>query len=159
MKIKKYIARSLKYLLKLVLLFAVLFTIMDLTGTSTLPADNFFAAFFGSMRGQIFTAIVLVWCIYYPKFEFVTREYCVDMSARRATIMEAMQSLGMNLATEGEDVMIFRSASGLSRLWQMNEDAVEIRKTENGVVISGSRKNVANAMYKIKLYAEREDNE
>ena len=55
--------------------------------------------------------------------------------------------------------MIFRSASGLSRLWQMNEDAVEIRKTANGVVISGSRKNVANAMYKIKLYAEREDNE
>ena len=159
MKTRKYIARAFKYLLKLVLLFAVLFTIMHFTGTSTLSADNFFADFFGSTRGQIFTAIVLLWCIYYPKFEYITREYAVDMSARRSSIMEAMQSLGMNLATEGEDVMIFRSASGLSRLWQMNEDAVEIRKTDNGVVISGSRKNVANAMYKIKLYAEREDNE
>ena len=73
------------------------------------------------------------------------------------SINEAMQSLGMALVEEREDAMVFRATNKLSRAWQMWEDAVEVRTSANGgIEVAGSRKNVSNALFKIKLYAERE---
>ncbi len=157
MKSKRYLIRSAKYLVKISLLITLLFVGMHLTGTLNVPGDVFVSEFFGSTKGQLFLALILVWSAIYPKVEYITEEYCVDLDARRKDVMEAMHSLGMNLETEGEGVMVFRSKNGLSRLWQMFEDSVEIRKTPRGIEISGSRRNVANAKFKIRLYAERED--
>lgn len=154
---KKYILRAVKYLIRLTLLFAVLFGVMLATNTTTLSAENFFADFFGQTKGQIFTAIVLIWCAFYPRVEFIAMPVGIRLGDHRANIVEAMQSLGMTLVEEGDDKMVFRSASPLSRAWQMWEDAVEVRTSANGgIEVAGSRKNVSNALFKIKLYAERE---
>ncbi len=157
MKSKRYLIRSAKYFVKLSLLITLIFVVMHLTETLYVSSDVFVSEFFGSLRGQLFLAALLLWCAIYPKVEYVTEEYSVDLEARRRDVMEAMQSLGMNLATEGDGLMVFRCASGLKRMWQMYEDAVEIRATSRGIEISGSRKNVANAKFKIRLYAEREN--
>ena len=157
MKSTKYLIRSVKYFVKISALVALIFVAMHLTGTLNVPSEAFISEFFGSTKGQLFLALVLVWSAIYPKVEYVTEEYNVDLDARRRDVIEAMRSLGMNLAVEGEGMMVFRSASGLSRLWQMFEDSVEIRKTSRGVEISGSRKNVANAKFKIRIYSEREN--
>ena len=159
MNIGKYTLRSAKYLLKLCVLFAVLFTIMQLTGTSTLSTENFFAEFYGSTRGQLFCAIVLVWCIYYPKVEFISQSVPVRYGESRDSVVEAMNSLGMVLTGEDENGMTFRSGNMLVRLWQMFEDEVTVKGTTRGIEISGSRKSVANASFKIKLYMERNTNE
>ena len=154
---KKYILRAVKYLIRLVLLFCVLFGVMLATGTTTLSAENFFAEFFGQTKGQIFTAIVLIWCAFYTRVEFIAMPVGIRLGDHRANIIEAMQSLGMTLTEESNETMTFRSASPLSRAWQMWEDAVEVRTTANGgIEVAGSRKNVSNALFKIKLYAERE---
>ena len=154
---KKYIWRAVKYLIRLMLLFTVLFGIMLATGTTTLSAENFFSDFFGSQRGQIFAGIVLIWCIFYPRVEFIAMPVGIRLADHKRNIVEALQSLGMTLAEEREDALVFRATSPLSRAWQMWEDAVEVRTSANGgIEVAGSRKNVSNALFKIKLYAERE---
>ena len=154
---KKYIWRAVKYFIRLMLLFVVLFGIMLATNTTTLSAENFFAEFFGSQRGQIFTAIVLIWCMFYPRVEFVAMPIGIRLTDHKSSINEAMQSLGMALVEDREDAMVFRATNKLSRAWQMWEDAVEVRTSANGgIEVAGSRKNVSNALFKIKLYAERE---
>lgn len=153
----RYILRAFKYFIKLMILLVIIFALMVWSGTSTFTFDNFFAQFFGSVRGQIFSAIVLIWCAYYPRVEFITRKVTVNFEAHRSDIIEAMHSAGLSLTSEQNGVLRFRSASLARRLWQMWEDAVELRPTADGVEISGSRRNIANVEYKIKLYSERDD--
>lgn len=151
----KYILRAFKYFVKLILLFVVLFALMVWSGTSSFTFDDFFAQFFGSLRGQIFSAIVILWCAYYPRVEFVKHTVKVDFAASRQQIIEAMHSAGMSLTSERDGVLRFRSASLARRVWQLWEDCVEMTVASDSVTLSGSRRNLGAVEYKIRAIAEQ----
>lgn len=65
---KTYIVRSLKYLVWLLLLFTLVFTLMLATGTSRADAGRDLAELFGSQRGRLMLAVIVVVAAFYPKF-------------------------------------------------------------------------------------------
>ena len=67
---KTYIVRSLKYLVWLLLLFTLVFTLMLATGTSRADAGRDLAELFGSQRGRLMLAVIVVVAAFYPKFGF-----------------------------------------------------------------------------------------
>ncbi len=163
----KYIIRSIKYLAKLVVLLGVIFVLMQLSGTSTLGAEGGFAAFweqfFGSMKGRLFAAAVVVWSAVYPHVEYVRRHSGYDLGKRKDAIIKAFEAGGMipaeveTGAAAGER-MVFRGASFLRRLWWLGEDRVTLtRSASGGFEIEGPRRFVSEAQHRIPRYVENEN--
>ena len=69
----RYTLRAVKYFVKLLILLAVIFCLMSLSGTTVFSAENFMAEFFSTTRGRIFSAAVVIWCALYPKVEYISR--------------------------------------------------------------------------------------
>ena len=80
---KTYIVRSLKYLVWLLLLFTLVFTLMLATGTSRADAGRDLAELFGSQRGRLMLAVIVVVAAFYPKFGFARRTVAADFTGDR----------------------------------------------------------------------------
>lgn len=153
----KYFTRWIKYLVKMALLIALLLFFMILSETSTLTFDNFAAEFFGSLKGQLFMAVVFVWSLFYPATEYISRHMGYDMAAERGAIVKAFDRGGMALAEDTGGRMVFRSESRLKRLLRLGEDAVTVTPgPTGGFTVEGPRRWVGDAVQRIPGYVEME---
>jgi hypothetical protein len=160
----KYFIRAVKYLVKIVVLLALLFFLMQWSGTSSLATEGglagFFKAFWASSNGKLFSAVLLVWCAIYPAVEFKTRYLNYNLGERKAAIIKALHAGNMTLARENGDNWMVFIGSLPRRLWWLGEDAVTItRNPEGGIDIEGPRRFVMEAQHRIPNYvaAEREN--
>lgn len=143
---KKNLIRSLKYILQLVVLFGVLFTLMKLSGTAN---DESFAEVFSSTRGILLLAAIILLAVFYPRFGFATRVVKADIAADREKIFQVMHMGGYSLESEQDGVMIFR-AGGLRRAMMLWEDGITVASDDNYITISGIRKQVVKAEFRLK---------
>ncbi len=159
MLIGKYILRSVKYLVKLLILFAVLFAFMMWSNTSTLNFDNWeslVASYFDTAKGWLFIAVVAVWCAVYPKVEFVTRHADYDMREGRDVIIKVFRMGRMTLANETDGRMVFRGESIGRRLWFLWDEKVTVtRNAAGGFDMEGIRRFVGEAQQRIPGYMEQ----
>lgn len=150
--------RSVKYLVKLLILFAILFALMMWSETSTLTFDNwesFFASYFGTTKGWLFTAVVIIWSAVYPKVEFVSRHANYDMREGKDAILRAFDAGKMVLADETDGKMVFHGESAGRRLWFLWDDAVTVtRNPAGGFDMEGPRRFVGEAQQRIPGYME-----
>ncbi len=157
----KYILRAVKYLVKLLILFAILFAFMMWSETSTLNFDNwdsFFAGYFGTVKGWLFTAVVIVWSAVYPKVEFVKRHSNYDMREGREVIIKVFKMGRMVPADETDGKMVFRGESIGRRLWFLWDDAVTVtRNPAGGFDMEGPRRFVGEAQQRMPGYMEMKD--
>lgn len=89
---KTYIVRSLKYLVWLLLLFTLVFTLMLATGTSRADAGRDLAELFGSQRGRLMLAVIVVVAAFYPKFGFARRTVAADFTGDRELILSTFRA-------------------------------------------------------------------
>lgn len=150
--------RSAKYLVKLLILFVILFAFMMWSETSALSFESiegFFASYFGTTKGWLFTAVVLVWSAVYPKVEFVTRHMDYDMSEGKDSIIKAFGMGRMMLADETEGKMVFRGESIGRKLWFLWDEAVTVtRNAAGGFDMEGPRRFVGEAQQRIPGYMD-----
>lgn len=151
----KYISRSVKYLIKLVILLAVLFAFMLWSETSTLTTENFVDAFFGSLKGQLLIAVLLVWAALYPKVEFVSRHMSSGLDENRNAVVKAFAAGGMAPEIEEPGKIVFRGQSTGRRIWFLGDDAVTVTANPaGGFDMEGPRKFVGEAVSRIPAYIE-----
>lgn len=159
----KYLFRSVKYLVKLALLLAAIFFLMRWSNTSNLPTDSwegFFASYFSTWRGWLFTVAIVVWCALYPHIEFIRRSVGGNLWEDKLPIIKALNAGGMILAEETETRMVFRAESPVRKLWWMGDDAVTITRTEAGSLeIEGPRRFVMEAAQRIPTYIKSSNGE
>lgn len=154
----RYTLRAVKYFVKLLILLAVIFCLMSLSGTTVFSAENFMAEFFSTTRGRIFSAAVVIWCALYPKVEYISRFIPdVDVQRNRPQIISAFEAAGMRLESRTDRQLVFRAGTVLRRTVQMWEDAVEVTAAEGGIVIEGNRRAIAATEFRIKLYTENDN--
>ncbi len=160
----KYTIRAVKYLFKIVVLLAIIFTLMNVSGTSNIESTggiaDFFRSFIATSRGQIFVAAVVVWCAIYPAVEFRRRHLAYDMHKRRGAIIKALGAGGMTLASDDGERMVFRGEGMVRRAWWLGEEAVTITPTsDGGIEVEGPRRFVMEAEHRIPNYvaAEKEN--
>ncbi|MBR4964031.1 MAG: hypothetical protein IKZ32_01610 [Alistipes sp.] len=151
---KKYIIRSVKYLLLLCVLYFVLLWISSVT-SYTEPVDmwTLFKAQLESERGPWLVAAFIGLAIFYPRFGFmrVVVDDC-HVEDDRIRIDNAMAAYGYKFEGQRGDVLVYRAEGLFKRLTLMFEDEIEVRKVASGVEIVGIRRTTARVVYQLRSY-------
>ncbi len=154
----RYTLRAVKYFIRLSILLAFIFMLMVVSGTAGFSTDDFFTEFFSSRRGMVFSVVMVLWCVIYPKVEYVSREIDgVRIDGDRPRIIAAFEAAGFRLESRSDTRLVFRAASLFRRVLLLWEDAVTVSAAGRGVVVEGSRKAVAETGFRIKLYTEQDN--
>ncbi len=143
---KKYFVRAAKYIVQLTVLFAVLFTLMKLTGTAT---HDGFSDIFASARGIAMLATLFLLSFLYPVFGFVSRTVKADIAADRDKIIQALAMCGYDLDSESDGSMLFRAGTA-KRVMLLWEDGITIARDDNYITMSGVRSQVVKAEFRLK---------
>lgn len=144
---KNHIVHSLKYLLKLCVLFAILFALMKAGGWATTES---FSEVLLSTRGIMLCVAVLILAGFYPKFGFVTRRVQADMDADRDKILKVFDMGDYGVVTDEENRMTLRARGMLKRVTSVGEDPVTVTRDGDAILISGLRKEVVKAEYRLR---------
>lgn len=152
----RYIRRAAGYFIKLLLLVALLYLLMFLTGTARVSAELFFREMFSTPRGWLLFGALAALAAFYPKFGYIGRTVAADISADRESIIKAFHADNYILVSEESGVsMTFRAGSVWRRFWMTFDDKVTVAAQEEGrVVIEGIRKEVVHAEFRINTYID-----
>ena len=145
---KQHIIRSAVYFLRLAALLAALFALMHFTGTGapgSSPTDVF-----TTQRGWMLIAAVVALAVFYPSFGYVDRRVKADLQTDREKILRVFHMGGYGLAQDEGDRLVFRTQSTAKRLANLGQDAVTVTRDGEGIVISGLRKEVVKAVFRLE---------
>lgn len=160
MSAKTYILHSIKYFFKLIALIIIIYLLLFVTKTARVSAEYFVSELWTSPKGLTMLAVIAALAAFYPKFGFVKRSIGANITEDREGILAAFHASNYALTDEvpGES-MTFRAAALTKKLMTAFDDKVTITATEEGIVIDGSRKEVAHAEFRINTYLHSRENE
>lgn len=148
---KKYLLRSVKYLVTLCLLWAALMWIKLTYEQLPITYWELAQLYFSGWKGQMMAVMVVVLSATYPYFGFVKREVVASIALDKEQIVSAMATAGLTLCSQTAQVLTFK-ASGLQRLTLLFEDDVTVEQVGEKVVISGHRRTVIRAVIRLEGY-------
>lgn len=134
---KRYIIRSVKYFLYLIIIMTLLLAILVLLGLAEAdPAEIFVGGYSSYWKiGLAFLALAAI----YPRFGYSKNEIISGVELK-PLILSVMDSRGYKLRSEEGDTMVFIKRSPLDRALRMWEDAITFTRTESGYDIEGHTK-------------------
>ncbi len=118
------------------------------TGTSRADAGRDLAELFGSQRGRLMLAVIVVVAAFYPKFGFARRTVAADFTGDRELILSTFRANGFSLVREQDGTMVFRASSPLKRALLLWEDRIAVTDAGGSVVLDGIRKEVVKAEFR-----------
>lgn len=147
---KTYIVRAVKYLFWLILLFALIFVLMLVSGTTKGNPEESLRLLFGSSRGALMIAVMILVALAYPKFGYIRRRFAVDQAANRDTIIEAFARGRYYLQSERDGRMVFRTDSTVKKLRTLWEDAITVEPDPGGFTLEGNRREAVVIAYRLE---------
>lgn len=148
---KKYLLRSVKYLVTLCLLWAALMWIKLTYEQLPISYMDLVKLYFSNWNGQVMAVMVVLLSATYPYFGFVKREVVATIALDKEQIISAMATSGLTICSQTTDKLTFK-ASGLQRLTLLFEDEVTVEQCGEKVVISGHRRTVIRAVIRLEGY-------
>ncbi len=149
----RYLIRSVKFLVALLVLYVAAVWLMSVMGASMLSVRDTIFVMFQTLRGQLLVAAIIVWVAIYPKVGYVKRECIADFDADKEQITTAFVVSGYELVAQDENEVRYRASNILSRLRLLFEDEVVVRRVESGnIEIEGVRRTVALVMMRLNGY-------
>ena len=137
---KKYIVRSVKYLVALCVLYVVLMMFMHhYNNTFGLTIEQRIQLMFSTWRGCGMIIATFGLALTYPFFGYVKRSFEGNIVADREQLNRAANFVGLELAQEGAEELVYR-AKGLRRLVMLFEDNVRVRQNGNEIEVEGLRR-------------------
>ena len=138
----KYLVRSLKYFVQLIVMLALFITVLVLLGFIDADINRMFVG--GASSVWKIAGIVAVFAAVYPRFGYTSRRIFAagDFAEASPSVMQEMAERGYVLEkTEGED-MSFRLKSPVAKATRLWEDRICMSRTMNGWEIEGPSKDV-----------------
>ncbi len=145
----RYFIRATKYLVRVIFIFVVVFTLMYLTGQSAISPDML-SEFFTSKETIIMMVVLLALVLVHPKLGYVKRSFDVDLSVNYDKVLNMFAVSGYSLECDDDEKMVFRATGSFNRFMLLGEDAIIIDKKAFPTTIEGNRKNVVRVMYRLK---------
>ena len=105
-------------------------------------------------RGLMLAAAVVVLSALYPRFGFMSRRVECDMVEDREQLLNAFSLSGFALKEESDSRMVFRADNLARRIVMLFEDEIVVEQYAQWVEITGIRRGVANAAYRLYLYMD-----
>lgn len=154
----RYLVRSVKYLLFLVVLYIGLMALMNYTNTLAMPLEDTLYAQTHTWRGWVMLGAVVLLSATYPLFGFIRREVRGHINTHHAQIVKAFEVAGFRLCEEDGQRMIFRAEGVLKRLSLLYEDEIHVSQQGDKIQIEGIRRGVAKVVYRLVAYIENGQN-
>ena len=152
----KYISRAGKYVLKMVVLLAIVFALMALTGMLNRSLNDVFNSLFNSLPGLILIGALIVFALLYPKMSFMKGGVRGDMTANREDIVNAFASANYVLASENGGRMVFRARTFGGKLLAQWDDAVVVTQEGRFIEMEGLKKVVSRVELRLNAYINKE---
>lgn len=137
--------RSVRYLLRIVVILAAVFAVMAATHMLEGGVDGMLDKMFHSPGGAILLCVLVALAAAYPYFAFTTLSIGGDITADRSAVAEVFRSIGYSPAGSDGGRMVFRADSAAKRLGAQWSDAITVWGEGGRIYMEGLRKNVARA--------------
>lgn len=151
---KRYIIRSLKYLVFISVLYLALVWLMSMTSYSVkVDMWTLLEAQLYSDKGLWLVVAFVALAVFYPRFGFMTsRVDGVSLEHDKVRLDNAMRLYGFEEVGAEDGALIYRAKGMVKRLMFMYEDRIEVREVDGGVEIKGIRRAVARIGYQLGAY-------
>lgn len=137
---KKYIIRSVKYLVALCVLYVALMAFMHhYNNPFGLTIEQRVQLMFDTWRGCGMIIATFVLALTYPFFGYVKRTFEGDIVADREQLNRAANFVGLELVSESGEELVYH-AKGLRRLVMLFEDTVRVRQCGSQIEVEGLRR-------------------
>ncbi len=144
---KDYFSRFIKYLIFVVLLFAVVYIILALTGYSRIPLADFGSYMIHDRGGWTIIIMVVVIAAIYP---IVTKSKTMTNPIPADDLVKMMEKVGYGkTGQEGETVYYFRPVKFGKRMMLKFDDIIKAEFVDDGIIFSGSRKSLLRSAHKV----------
>lgn len=138
----KYFIRSVKYFFYFAIITTLIISVLIIIGITDGNIDTMFRGGYSAIwKIAVFFALVAA---IYPKIGFASRRLYVS-----GTWEDVRNAASIHMAehsyipeSETDDSMTFRCRNTTSRISKMYEDAIILKKTDDGYVLEGLRKDV-----------------
>ena len=149
---KKYIVRSLKYLVALCVLYVVLMAFMHhYNNPFGLTIEQRVQLMFSTWRGCGMVIATFVLAATYPFFGYVKRTFEGDIVADREQLNRAADFVGLELVSESAEELVYH-AKGLRRLVMLFEDTVRVRQCGSQIEVEGLRRVAVRMAFDAERY-------
>jgi hypothetical protein len=151
---RKYAGRAIKYLIYLVIVFALVIGIFSLTSNQSFSFYNLFRPGTGIQIVVFLVAMSLI----YPLFGYSTKKVYLNKGYEedKKTIVDIFLKNKYKIDCEGADFIRFRHTSLFIRTMRMFEDTITMDFSDNPIKLEGQRKDVYRIARMIE-YAVRND--
>lgn len=139
----------------MVLLLAVVFLIMALTGTLSVESGQFWQVLFNTGRGWILIGVLVGYAAIQPYISFGTVEVPAQMQQDREAIINAFSSYGYGLGQEEPGKMVFRANSRAKRATLLFDDAITVTDEGRTVAIEGKKKEISRVETRLRAFVFR----
>ncbi|MBQ0080154.1 MAG: hypothetical protein KBS95_01195 [Alistipes sp.] len=148
---KRYIIRSVKYLLALCVLYVTIVYLSCKTSSYPISFTEYLSLLLSTTKGHILVAATILLSAFYPYFGYVKREVEASLNSDSEQIIRAFSSYGFCLVEQSDKHMVFR-ATGLDRLTMLFEDEISVTPKNGGVLISGLRRKAVKIAIRLEGY-------
>ena len=146
---ERYPIRAFKYFIYLIVLFFIIYLLMVITKTTTIPINRF-SLFLTTSEGWILIGAIIVLCLAYPFFGFVKRPIYGNITENRDIIISLFEGYGFKLFSEKEGVMEFKAVSNIRKLGKLFEDSIKLDASATPATLSGNRKAVTKILFRLE---------
>ena len=153
---KRYIIRSVKYLIALCVLYVAIVALMYYSGNMQQLGVSFadqWAILFSSWRGWTMVGVTILLAATYPKFGFVKRRVNGDITLDREQIDAAFRASGFKFVGVEEGALVYQ-AQGLRRLMMLFEDKIVVRGEGDTLVFDGIRRATVPVAFSAERFIE-----
>ena len=152
----KYLIRSVKYLLFILILFSLMIAIMMLTS----PGENVTieGLFVPGALPKIALFFVVIAAVY-PMFGYVKKEAYLNKGYEQAKdkIENVFENIGYQVVSEDSEKVVYRSKKPLVRLMRVYEDHITVNKSNDTIILEGGRKDVYRIARAIEYAVNKEE--
>ena len=148
---KKYIIRSLKYLVALVVIYVGLMAVMHYSEQAPITFAQRWQLMFQQWNGWGMVIASILLAATYPFFGYTKRSFEGDIVADREQLNTAAQFVGLELVAENEGELVYH-AKGLRRLVMLYEDEVKVRQNGTQIEVEGLRRIAVRFAFDVERY-------
>lgn len=144
---KRYLSRAGKYSLQLLVLFVLIFSVMNIFETRKISLEMLL-----NKQGWILAGGLIFFSLLYPFFGFAKRTLTFDASNRSADVDRVMEMCGFKRVESTPNTMVYRAATPVKRFMLLYEDKITIQTIDGLSVMEGVRKEVFKASYRMSTF-------
>ena len=149
---KKYLIRSVKYLVALSVLYVALMAFMHhYNNPFDLTIEERVQLMFSTWRGCGMVIATFILAATYPFFGYVKRTFEGDIVKDREQLNRAADFVGLELVSESSEELVYH-AKGLRRLVMLFEDTVRVRQCGSQIEVEGLRRIAVRMAFDAERY-------